>query len=56
MLRNLNPAPILPSENIVRPIRLIIDVFGSHERPNPTVFIVGLQVGAVRILIVAMVE
>ena len=56
MLWHLNPAPVLPSENIVRTIALIIDVFGAHERPDPAVFVVRLQIRPVGILVVVVVE
>lgn len=56
MLGHLDPAPVLPSENIVRTIALIIDVFGAHERPDPAVLVVRLQVRPVRVLVVVVVE
>ena len=56
MLGHLDPATVLSSQNIVRTIALIIDVFGAHERPDPTVLVVGLQVVAVGIVIVVVIE
>ena len=56
MLRNLNPASVLAGENIVRPIALIIDVLGSHKCANTAVVVVSLQVVAVRVFIVVVVE
>ena len=56
MLRNLNSASIFTRENIVRPIALIIDVLGTHKCANTAVVIISLQVGAILVLIVAVVE
>ena len=56
MLRNLNSVSILTRENIVRPIALIIDVLGAHKCANTAVVIVSLQVGAILVLIVVVVE
>ena len=56
MLRNLNSASVLTGENIVRPIALIIDVLGTHKCANTAVVIISLQVGAILVLIVAVVE
>lgn len=56
MLRHLNPASVLASQDIVRPIALIIDVLGAHERSHPTVFVVSLQIGTIRIAIIVVIE
>ena len=56
MLRHLNAAPILASQDIVSSVALIIDILGAHQCTHAAVIIVSLQLVAVRVRIVIVVQ
>ena len=56
MGRDLDPAAVLTSQDVVSTVALIVDVLGSHEGANTAVLIILLEAAALIVGIVAMVE
>ena len=53
---HLNTLTLLTRQNVVRAIALVVDVFCTHQRTNPTVFVVLRQLVAPRSFIVVEIE
>ena len=52
----LNPTSVFASENIVCPIAFIVDIPRSHQGTHAAIFVIRLQVLAIRILVVIVIQ